>query len=365
MRALLLLILLIGRTAFAGDIAPYQNRFDRARPVVAVVAENHGTELTDFVIPYGVIARSGAAELLSVSTQAGPVRMLPALRINAQATIEQFDDRFPDGADYLIVPAVAKASDPALLAWVAAQGAKGATVVSICDGALVVANSGLFKGRRATGHWATEDYRKQRHPDTQWISNVRYVADGKVVSSAGVSAAMPTALALVEAIAGSARAGEVARQVGAADWGTAHDSDIFKPRLGVNLGAYITGYTNQWFHRVDQLGIPVAAGVDEIALAYTADAWSRSKRSQVYAVAADTPSLSTLHGLTLLPDGAAVAGLEMLPAPPADTPPGAALDLSLEAIAKRYGAATARLVALEFEYAPAPVPTDPPLAHSL
>ena len=359
MRTLFLLILLIGRLAVAGEIAPYQNRFDRDKPVVAVIAENHGTELTDFAIPYGVIARSRSAKLVAVATQAGPVTMLPALKINPQATIEEFDARFPDGADYLIVPAVSKSRDPALLAWVAAQGAKGATVVSICDGALVVANSGLFKGRRATGHWATESYRKEHYPDTQWISNVRYVADGKVVSSAGVSAAMPTALALVEAIAGHERAGDVARQVGAGDWSTAHDSDTFKPRLGVNLGAYITGYTNQWFHPVERLGLPVAAGVDEIALAYTADAWSRSKRSRVYAVAAiaeDRPALLTLHGLTLLPDGADIDGLRMLPPLPSAAPPGTSLDQSLAAITARYGSNTAKLVALEFEYAPATAP---------
>ncbi|USX26098.1 DJ-1/PfpI family protein [Oxalobacteraceae bacterium OTU3CINTB1] len=359
MRTLFVLILLIGRVAVAGEIAPYQNRFDRAKPVVAVIAENHGTELTDFVIPYGVIARSGSAELVAVATQAGPVRMLPALKINPQATIEEFDTRFPDGADYLIVPAVAKSSDHVLLAWVAAQGAKGATVVSICDGALVVANSGLFKGRRATGHWATESYRKEHYPDTQWINNVRYVADGKMVSSAGVSAALPTALALVEAIAGRERAGDVARQVAGGDWSTAHDSDMFKPRLGANLGAYITGYTNQWFHPVDQLGLPVAAGVDEIALAYTADAWSRSKRSRVYAVAASTEdgaALLTLHGLTLQPDGEGIDGLRMLPPLSIATPPGRSLDESLDAIATRYGSNTAKLVALEFEYARATAP---------
>lgn len=193
--------------AGAAKIAPYQARFGRARAVVAVIGENSGTELTDFAIPYGVLAQSDAVDLLSVATQPGPLTMSPALHIQPQATVQQFDLRYPDGADYVIVPAVRKPDDPALLAWIGAQGAKGATIVSICDGALVVANSGLLKGHRATAHWATEASRKERYPDTQWISNVRYVADGKRVSSAGISAAMPATLALVEAIAGQARAG--------------------------------------------------------------------------------------------------------------------------------------------------------------
>lgn len=352
MRKLIYLLLLIGRLATAGEVPAYQDRFGRAMPVVAIVGENSGTELTDFVIPYGVLARSGAVQLLSVATKAGPLSMRPTLTLQADATTAEFDQRYPQGADYVIVPAVSRPADATLVAWIAAQGAKGATVVSICDGALVVANAGLFKGHRATGHWATESYRKEHYPDTQWISNTRYVADGKVVSSAGVSASMPTALALVEAIAGRERADDVARQVGAEGWSTEHDSDIFRPRLGTNLSAYISGYTNHWFHSSDSLGVAVAPGVDEITLAYTADAWSRSKRSKVYTVAAGAEPLRTRSGLAIVPDrvqGAADVP-ELLP-PIADaTLPNKALDLALAGLAQRYGHNTAKLVALEFEY---------------
>ena len=354
LRHLLPTLLFCCQLAAAADIPPYQDRFGRARPVVAVVGLNAGTELTDFMIPYGVLARSGAAEVLAVSTQAGPLHLRPALTIEAQATIAEFDQRFPAGADYVIVPAVTQPNDAKLVQWIAAQGALGATVVSICDGALVVANAGLFKDRRATAHWATASYRQQRYPDTQWLANIRYVADGKVVSSAGVSAAMPTALALVEAIAGHDRAAEVAEKLGIGDWSTAHNSDIFRPRLGVNLAAYITGYTNQWFHRTDRIGVPVAAGMDEIELAFTADAWARSKRSRVYAVADTVAPLVTRFGLTIVPDYAqsAADAPPLLPIPTAapQALPGQALDRALAAVAERYGHRTAFLVALEFEY---------------
>ncbi|GJJ00459.1 transcriptional regulator [Duganella rhizosphaerae] len=352
MRKLIYLFLLIGRLATAGDIPAYQDRFGRAKPLVAVVGENSGTELTDFVIPYGILARSGAVQLMSVATQTGPLSMRPALKLQPDATTAEFDQRYPQGADYVIVPAVVKPDDTTLVAWVAAQGAKGATVVSICDGALIVANAGLFKGKRATAHWATESYRKEHYQDVQWVSNIRYVADGKVISSAGVSAAMPTALALVEAIAGTARATEVAQQIGVADWSTTHDSDIFRPRLGTNLTAYIAGYTNQWFHSRDDIGVQVTPGMDEITLAFTADAWSRSKRSKVYSVAASAEPLQSRSGLTIVPDrvqGAADAP-ELLPATAAAAMPAQALDRALEGLEQRYGHRTALLVALEFEY---------------
>ena len=284
-------------------IAPWRSRFGRSRPVVAIIGNNSGTELVDFVIPYAVLMASDAADVVTVATQPGPITMRPALKLQPQTNTHDFNTRYADGADYVIVPAVVDRDDPRLLGWIAGQYRRGATIVSICDGALVVANAGVSNDHVATAHWATQSLRAQQYPDTHWVKNVRYVADGRVVSSAGISAAMPTSLALVEAIAGHARAAAVAEQLGVADWSTRHDSDAFQPRFGANLTAFAaTNYTNHWFHSVQRIGVPVTAGVDEIALAVTADAYSRTGRSQAYALAASKDPVTTRHGLVLLPD---------------------------------------------------------------
>ena len=203
--------------ARAERIEPYRARFGRARPVIAVIGENGGTELTDFVIPYGILAQSGVADMVSVGIRPGVLTMRPALHIQPGATAAQFDARFPQGADYVIVPAMVKRDDPALLAWLRQQSGRGATIVSICDGALVAANAGLLGGHRATAHWATIGYRRKTYPDVRWVENRRFVADGRIVSSAGISAAIPTALALVEAIGGHDKAAAVGRRTGTAE----------------------------------------------------------------------------------------------------------------------------------------------------
>jgi putative intracellular protease/amidase len=348
----------VAAPASAPVIAPYQARFGRGRPVIAVIGENRGTELTDFVIPYSVLRRAGVAEVLAVATQEGPLTMRPAMRIAPDAAIGQFDMRYPDGADYVIVPAMVHFDDPALLQWLAAQAAKGATLVSICDGALALANSGVMKGRRGTAHWATEGYRKAHYPETEWVANARYVADGKVVSSAGISAALPVSLALVEAIAGTARAAALAGEMAVDDWSAAHDSAPFHPRFGVNLAAHATRYTNPLFHGTDQLGVPVADGVDEFALALTLDAWSRTGRSRAYAMSGADGPVRTLNGLSILPDtlpGALRVTVREGAQPDrlltADTVrPGKVFGRVLDGIAQSYGKLTAYRVALDFEY---------------
>lgn len=335
----------------AGDtskIAPYQARFGRARPVVAVVGANGGTELSDFVAPYAILAQSGAADVLALSTVAGPIRMRPALRVAAHATLAEFDRRYADGADYIIVPALADAGDAQLIAWLQAQAAKGATVVSICDGALVVARAGLFDGRRATGHWATQGQRERDYPRVQWQKNVRWVADGKVVSSAGISAAIPTSLALVEAIAGRGRADAVAAAIGAGDWSARHDSEQF----GINAGMLFTLARNKLFSSKDTLAIKLEPGLDELTLALGADALARTGRAKVVAVSAGGEPVRSRHGLDIVPDQLdskqRITPLVLPVLPP--QPQQSALDAILVRISDAYGKGTAKLVADTLEY---------------
>ena len=212
------------------------------------------------------------------------MKMRPALRLQPDLDAKAFDARFPEGADYVIVPAVVHRDDATLLAWINAQNAKGATIVSICDGALVVAGTGLLKGRRATAHWATESHRRKMYPETTWVSNTRYVVDGRFASSAGISAAIPASLALLESIAGHATASAVGAQFGVASWTAQHDSDAFKPRMGNLVALAKTNATNKWFHSDEKLGLPLHDGMDDVAVALTADAWSRTGRSQAYGV---------------------------------------------------------------------------------
>jgi len=333
-------------------IPAYHARFGRERAVIAVVGENSGTELTDFVIPYGVLVRAGVAHVVSVATQPGAIWMRPALKVQPDATITDFDARFPNGADYVIVPAVVKFRDPALLAWIKAQAGKGATVMSICDGAAVVAGTGLMDGRRATAHWASAKNRRRLFPNVTWIADVRYVADGNIVSTAGISAALPASLGLVEAIAGRQRARELADEMGVSDWSTAHITAPFRPRFGVNLKALIAvTYTNGWFHSTDMIGLRIADGVDEIALAVTADAYSRTGRSMLHALAASETPVRTRSGLLVIPDVVGKTHAMKRELPELDsTPSGLWMTKSIEGIYRLYGRSTAYGVALNFEY---------------
>lgn len=335
----------------AQRLPAYEPRFGRTRPVVAVVGENHYTELTDYVVPYGILADSGVAEVWALATQPGPIRMFPApLKVEPQATTAAFDSRFPEGADYVIVPAVHRDNDPTLIAWVTAQARKGATIVGVCDGVWVLARAGLLNGRKATGHWyAFQDLRK-KFPQTDWQTDRRYVADGKLITTTGVTATIPVSFALVEAIAGTGRATGVAASLGGseASLSPAHSSQRFQ--FAWRHKFTVAGnFLSFWAH--EDVGIAVAPGVDEIALALQAEVYSATYRSTAYTVAPQPGSFKTRRGLTIIPDRVAGKDAPRRLLPPLDEArPLQALDQALKGIEADYGPRTAAWVALQMEY---------------
>jgi hypothetical protein len=214
-------------------------------------------------------------------------------------------------------------------------------VIGICDGVLVLGQAGLLHGRRATGHWYSRQQRLDDFPDARWQENHRYVVDGRLMTTSGVSAALPASLALVEAIGGAAKAAEMAQQYGVADWSPRHDSR----RFSLGTEDYLTAagnYLALWGH--ERFAVPLHAGFDEVSLILGVDAWARTFRSDVLGKA--TQPVTSVGGLRFLPEQA--DGWPELPLPSGNALQN--LELTLAAIAARYGESTRRLVAAQLEY---------------
>jgi transcriptional regulator GlxA family with amidase domain len=105
------------------------------------------------------------------------------------------------------------AEDPALVAWVKHQGMRSRRVASVCTGAFLLAASGWLDGRRVATHWTRCEQLARQHPKLQVEPNPIFIQDGPVWTSAGVTAGIDLALALVEEDLGRTMALEVARHL--------------------------------------------------------------------------------------------------------------------------------------------------------
>jgi len=319
----------------------------RQRPAIAILALNEGTEVSDFLSAYGVLAESGVADVTVVADRTDPIRLYPSIRVETQATTARFDASHPEGADYVVVPAMEPHNDPAIIAWIKAQHGKGAKIVSICNGSLTLAAAGLLDGRRATGHWYSIKQLQTEHPTMKWMRDRRYVVDRGVATSTGITASIPLMMALVEAIGGRAEAEKLSMRLGVANWDARHSSSAFQLTFE-HRKTFVRNKLAFWRH--ETIGIKLDDNVDEIALGLMVDANSRTELAKVVTVGGAGGFVQSRRGLRLRPDApAAAAGTDTVLQLQSDQPVRT-LDRELARIVSRYDGPTAAFVALTMEY---------------
>jgi putative intracellular protease/amidase len=318
------------------------------RPLIAVIGVNDATETTDYLLPTGILRRADIADVVMLATGEGPVQLYPALHVEPDATSAEFDAEHPEGADYVIVPAMSRDDDPVVLAWLQDQSRKGARIIGVCAGAKGVGAAGLLDNRRPTTHWYYLSEMLKRSPSIDYVADRRFVADENVVTTTGISASMPMMLTLIEAIAGRAKAEAVAGDLGVATWDMRHASDAFK--LTRPFATTVLANRALFWNR-DTWGIELQPGMDEASLALVADAWSRTYRSSAITFAEATSAITTVNGVRVLPDRADDGWPEDRRVPTfSDQRPADALDRTLDTITDRYGEPTTNVVAMQLEY---------------
>lgn len=126
------------------------------------------------------------------------------LRTSSGLTIQP-DGRLDEGSKRLDTLVVAggpgahdACADSALIDWIGHASRRARRVTSVCTGAFLLAEAGLLDGRRATTHWAAASELARRYPAVRVDPEPIFVRDGNVWTSAGVTAGMDLALALVE-----------------------------------------------------------------------------------------------------------------------------------------------------------------------
>lgn len=160
------------------------------------------------------VAAGGPAlyENVLVSVANSTLRTSSGVRIVADHHYRDFKER----VDTLLVAGgdpTEVIGDAAFLRWVASRPQRVRRLGSVCSGAFILAAAGLLDGRRATTHWSAAELLAELHPRVQVDPDAIYVEDDGIYTSAGVTAGMDLALALVEADHGRELALSVARQL--------------------------------------------------------------------------------------------------------------------------------------------------------
>ncbi|WP_330114244.1 GlxA family transcriptional regulator [Pseudomonas sp. JS3066] len=148
-----------------------------------------------------------------IGTEAGLLRASNGLRLAVDSTVETHKGKL----DTLLVAGGPRVDDiagnPALHQWLRQQAGSVRRIGSVCSGAFVLAAAGMLRGRRVTTHWNSSARLSEENPETQVESDSIFVKDGNLYTSAGVTAGMDLALAMVEEDHGRELALRVAREM--------------------------------------------------------------------------------------------------------------------------------------------------------
>jgi transcriptional regulator GlxA family with amidase domain len=168
----------------AGPISVFDiaGRFARAVPPIRLMAAEPGA-----------VRSSAGAEMLA--RKFGPASAITTLIVSGG-----------NGVD-------AAARNPCLLNFVRAVAKRGARVASVCSGAFILAEAGLLDGRRATTHWARTRQFLSLYPQVKLEPDQIFVCDGHIWSSAGITAGIDLALAMVAEDHGETIVEKTARQL--------------------------------------------------------------------------------------------------------------------------------------------------------
>ena len=183
---------------------------NRRAPRQVVILVYPGVQSLDFTGPLEVftgaqrlVEESGRREgrgyeLKLLSVDGGPLETSSGLTVTPHASLACA----PAAIDTLIVAGghgcMEAAADPVLLEWISQVSTTARRTASVCTGAFLLAAAGLLDGRRATTHWASAAELAARYPAVDVDPEPIFLRDGPIWTSAGVTAGMDLALALVE-----------------------------------------------------------------------------------------------------------------------------------------------------------------------
>lgn len=166
-----------------------------------------GVQIIDFTGPYEVFGQAGF-KTFTVAASSAPITTSMGMKVTPAYTLADAPE-----ADILLLPGGEvnrHLNNPEILAWIRQRAGTADHVLSVCNGAFFLAKSGLLDGLTATTFYDLIPDLKEVAPKTRIVSDQRYVDNGKIVTTAGLSSGIDGSLHVVDKILGRGRAQQVA-----------------------------------------------------------------------------------------------------------------------------------------------------------
>ncbi len=271
--------------------------YDRSKQTAVILLSNEGTETTDLLIPYEIFSASNKFNVYTVAPKRQISPLNGGVDIIPHFSFEEFEQNVEASPDLIVIPAVHNWQDPTLINWIIEHNNEKNVILSICEGARLLAATGLLENRQATTNWFAIDSLKKQYPNTDWVKDVKYLEDDNIISSPGViTGAMNGSLYTLEKLAGKGVAREVAQKLNYPFTDSAKfDSPTIKLRDTLWLLTAAYGWHKQ------NIGVFLDDGIGEINLTAVLDTYPRSFTAKTISIAPKRKIIHSQYGLNLVP----------------------------------------------------------------
>lgn len=272
-------------------------KYNPNQPTIAVLLGNETTFGSDFMIPYELFSRTGAYNVYAVASDKEVKTLTGGLEVVPHYSLQELDQLLGKSPDIIAIPFMRvsdeKKFEP-IRKWI--QQHSETTLLSICGGSGNLAATGLLKGKSAASHWLNIGSFQKKYPDTNWLSDQRYVHDGNVVSSAGVSSGIDASLYVISQKLGEPMAAKIAREMNYPSYHFVKNPQM--DPFDFEIGTYVLNHAYQWNR--EKTGVWLYDGVEEIALASIFDIYSNTGTTTVLSISKSEHPIETKHGLHLI-----------------------------------------------------------------
>lgn len=289
---------------YKSDYSPIYEKpvFDVQKKTVLIIADNNGTELFDMMAPFYLFNATEKANVWLVAKEKQPIVTMKGLFVLPHFSFKEIDSMHLV-PDVVVVPALSamnrEQQDTVITSWIKQLNNPRTTFLSICQGALTMAATGLYNGKPMTTHASELERNKKEYSKPLWVKDVAYTVDENMYSTAGVSNAVNGCLVVIKKLFGALTAEQIMEKIRLQQ----RDIPVMHNSIAIGTKAKLKIARKLFLGSNKRVGVWLSDGVDELTLAGILDTYYRTFPRSIKSFSNNNKPIQSAFGMTIFPTG--------------------------------------------------------------
>jgi transcriptional regulator GlxA family with amidase domain len=277
---------------------PGRPDYDSTKKTVFIIADHEFTEIVDMLAPFYLFNKTGKANVYLLSKDHTPIVIKRDLFVRPQLTFSEADAMRMQ-PDVIVIPALSKRTptqDSFLISWIKHHFMADTKLLTICDGAVTGAATGLYDGKPITCHASDFEQIKAQFPKPKWVKDIPVTKSGNLFSTAGVSNAVEGTLVVINELFGRETMKELLTDIHypEVEIRSSHES------IALKKSDKVTFLKKALLNKNKRIGLLLQDGMNEFEMASMIDTYNRTLPYSFSTFSIKGAGIQTKFGLTLL-----------------------------------------------------------------